>query len=129
MGEERERRRQGGRALVRVKQSQSDFEQSVIGTAQSGRGKKGHKIFSCELCTVHNSKAGIEAVGWKAQVNSHLRLSANHFSFPFSVSMLLGTAQQVSSSETFPIQVTLSQARLQLPGQCLQRQSCCCRAA
>lgn len=71
-GEEEERRSQGGRALVGVKQSQSDCEQSVTGTAQSDSGKKGHKIFSSELYTVHHSKAGIDAVGWKAQVNSHL---------------------------------------------------------
>lgn len=71
MREEGERR-QGGRALLRVKQSQSDSEQSVTGTAQSDSGKKGHKTFSSELYTVHHSKAGIDAVRWKAQVNSHL---------------------------------------------------------
>lgn len=57
---------------MREKQSQSDCEQILTGTAQRDRGKKGHKIFSSELHTVHHSKAGTDAVRWKAQVNSHL---------------------------------------------------------
>lgn len=44
----------------------------MTGTAQRDSGKKAHKIFSSELYTVHHSKAGIDAVRWKAQVNSQL---------------------------------------------------------
>lgn len=49
---EGKRRRQGGRALVRVIQSQRDCEQSTGGTAQSNSGKKGCKTSSSESITI-----------------------------------------------------------------------------